>query len=193
MTNFQFESTTRDTRGLSGMFWRRSLLMMILMAVVLAGVSGTYALLRAQAVVPGATITAGSSTILINDASTADLGSWTATPTSSESKAVKVTLTGDVDASVRLNVTATSSSQLTNYTWMRVTPVSGADQCANSLTGGRTAAISTFGQFNLPQMVPGQDVWLCVELGINAETPQAHSGQTVTFNAIVTAEQVVTP
>lgn len=193
MTSLQLESTTHETKGLSGMFWRRSLLVVIVIAVVLAGVSGTYAFLRAQATIPGATVTAGTSTILIDDASTTNLGSWAATPTSSESKAVKVTLTGDVQAAVRLDVTATSSSQLTNYTWMRVTTVPGASQCANSLAGGKTSPLSTFGEFDLPQMTPGQNVWLCVELGIDAATPQTHSGQTVNFNAIVTAEQVVTP
>lgn len=157
-------------------------------ALGLAGAGGTQALLQDKAVVPGATITAGTLDLRINGESSPTIGSWDLSPTAPQAHAFTVTNIGDVAASLSAKAAITTRQTIGAHTEARLTPVSGSGQCRAGLHGTR-GALDGYTVTALDTIPAGQTKTYCLELSLQRDIPGELAGQGVSFSLIVDAAQ----
>jgi predicted ribosomally synthesized peptide with SipW-like signal peptide len=161
-----------------------------ILVVALAGVAGTTAYLNANAVVPGATIKAGTFGLTIDGQVSTSLGTWTPTPAVPHARSFTVKNTGDAAATVTGQVAVTSSQAIRTYTRLRLTPVASSGACTNVVTGGVSGPVQSFPTTTtIMTLTPGQSRTLCAVVSLDQPVPIARSGESVSFTLTLTATQ----
>ena len=190
-------STRRERRAASRRARRRrriralALSTSVITGATLLGIGtagGTYALLNVRADLRGATLTAGSAGLRLNDAASADLGTVTVAPATPATLAAKVTNVGGVRLRLSAHTSATSSPGILPHTQVRLTPVANAAACAPGL-GATPAPLSTFTTQDFATLAPGASRWVCLEVSLRSGTPSDLAGQQVPFTLTVSGVQ----
>ena len=155
----------------------------------LSGAGATYSYLRDSGTAPGATVQAGTLTLLINDSSSAALGAFSPTPNTPVAKAFKVSNTGNAPTSLTATIAATTTPGITTYSLARITNVANAAACTTGLTGTQAAmnGYSTAAAFDT--VAVGASRWYCLEIGISSGAPATVSGQGFAFTLTVDGAQ----
>lgn len=158
------------------------------MLLGLTAAGGTYALLSANAQGPGATITAGSFDIRVNNQASAVLQPVVVTPNTPAVRPFTVSSAGDVPSVLSAQIVATSSQAITTNTQARITPVANAAACVVGL-GGALADLNGYTLPTLDRLTQTQTKTYCLEVRLKPGTPVAQSGQGVAFRLTVTGTQ----
>lgn len=169
--------------------WARATLAAIVAVVVgVGGAGGTYALLSVTAPFSGATLTAGTLGMQLNGASSASLGAFAVSPNTPVAKPFSVAITGDVPATLRAEIAASSTS-ITSYARARITPVAGAAACEAGLGGSQKALNGYDEPLSGGSLAAGATRWYCFEVALATGTPATVSGQGLTFTVTVRGTQ----
>lgn len=162
--------------------------------VSLALTGGSYALITTTSTVPGAQITAGSTTITVNGSSAATLPASFAQalgPGQPATTALTIANTGTTPADVAVSSTAigTQSGSLANYLTARVSPVANTGACTPGL-GSAAAPLSGFTSPTLMTLQPGATGILCLELTLANTAPASTQNGSAAFTMTITGTQV---
>ncbi|QIK63861.1 hypothetical protein G7068_12150 [Leucobacter viscericola] len=154
----------------------------------LGAAGGTLAMLSSSQTVPGATITAGSLGLTVNDQASVALAPYSVLPGSPQAQAFKVTNTGTVPAELNTKIAVTSSALIKDSMRARVTAVPDAASCAPGLAGtqdklhGHTASAVAL-------VDGGGSAVLCLELALDDTASQSSQVQTALFTLTVNGTQ----
>ncbi|MFT3970353.1 MAG: hypothetical protein QM695_08735 [Micropruina sp.] len=169
--------------------WARATLAAIVAVVVgVGGAGGTYALLSVTTPFSGATLTAGTLGLQLNGASSASLDAFAVSPNTPVAKPFSVTITGDVPATLRADITADSTS-ITSYARARITRVTDTTACAINLTGSQGALQGYSETLGGGSLAAGATRWYCFEVALATNTPATVSGEGLTFTVTITGTQ----
>ncbi len=176
--------------GQLGILARATLATSVAVAVGVGGAGGTYALLSVTTQTPGATLTAGTLGLQLNGASSAALGAFAVSPNTPVAKALSVKNTGDVPATLRAEIAATSTA-ITSYARARITPVASAAACEAGLSGSQKTLNGYDEPLSGGSLAAGATRWYCFEVALATSTPATVSGQGLTFTVTVRGTQSV--
>lgn len=160
--------------------------MIVAATMAVSASSVTFALLSATAQSPGATLTAGTSGLLVDGGSSTDLGTWTISPQTSQARAVRIANTGDVDLTLSMTASATQNA-LAESIEVRLTRVGSSASCTVGLAGTVSALLGT--PMPAGDLARGATSWLCLELIVPADTQASASGQTIDFTLTLHGDQ----
>lgn len=149
---------------------------------------GTFALLTANAQLPGATVRAGTLTLKINDGDQAALGAWNLGPTVAQAKPFTITNTGTVATSINASGVVTSTTPLGAHVNARLTALNAGESCAPGL-GGSLKDLPGFAVTGVTSLPAGATADFCLELTLDTNTPGQYSGQSVDFAITITGVQ----
>ncbi|WP_427870194.1 hypothetical protein [Leucobacter luti] len=189
--------TRRELRATHGRTRRRRRLRALALSTsVVAGATllgigtagGTYALLQTRAELRGASLTAGTAELRLNDAVSAELGPVVLSPAAPATQAVKVTNIGSVRLRLSGHTSAASSTGILPYVQARLTPVANAASCTAGL-GTAPAPLSSFAAQNFAELAPGASRWACLEVALRPGTPADLAGQQVPFTLTISGVQ----
>ena len=161
--------------------------MLIALGIAVSTSGLTFALLSASASTPGATISAGTSGLLIDGAVSTDLGTVMLAPLTPVARAVHLENTGDVDLALTATATATANDLAASVT-VRLTPIDGSADCTTGLDAPPAPLLGP----GVPAgtLAAGDESLLCIELIIPEDTPASASGQTIAFTLTLRGDQI---
>jgi hypothetical protein len=160
----------------------------------LLATSGSYALWNGKTVINGSSLNTGNIALTVNTVTSYTLTMPTTALAPGKSVLATATVanagTVPISASVESTTITANTNNLASSLTLTISPVASAGACAIGVSGGTTAALTSFNTTSAPYAMPaGASQIVCFELKLDNAAPASEQGGSTTFRLNLVANQ----